>query len=45
MLTGLLAALASTVDTHLNWGASYWSNDIYQRLVNEEWLEREPGHA
>jgi solute:Na+ symporter, SSS family len=32
MLTGLLAALASTLDTHLNWGASYWSNDIYRRL-------------
>ena len=29
MLVGLLAALASTIDTHLNWGASYWSNDIY----------------
>jgi len=29
MLTGMLAALASTVDTHLNWGSSYWSNDIY----------------
>lgn len=29
MLVGLLAALASTVDTHLNWGASYWSNDVY----------------
>ena len=43
MLTGLLAALASTVDTHLNWGASYWSNDVYQRLVCQEWLDREPG--
>jgi solute:Na+ symporter, SSS family len=43
MLTGLLAALASTVDTHLNWGASYWSNDIYQRLVAERWLKRRPG--
>lgn len=29
MLTGMLAALASTVSTHLNWGASYWSNDLY----------------
>ena len=43
MLTGLLAALASTIDTHLNWGASYWSNDIYRRLVSEGWLKREPG--
>jgi SSS family solute:Na+ symporter len=43
MLTGLLAALASTIDTHLNWGASYWSNDIYSRLVCRRWLGREPG--
>lgn len=43
MLTGLLAALASTVDTHLNWGASYWTNDIYGRLVARHWLGREPG--
>lgn len=42
MLTGLLAALASTIDTHLNWGASYWSNDIYQRLICQAWLKREP---
>ncbi len=41
MLTGLLAALASTVDTHLNWGASYWSNDIYGRLVCRHWRGRE----
>ena len=33
MLTGMIAALASTVDTHLNWGASYWTNDIYKRFV------------
>ena len=43
MLTGLLAALASTLDTHLNWGASYWSNDIYSRLVCQEWQQREAG--
>ncbi len=43
MLTGLLAALASTIDTHLNWGASYWSNDIYRRLISQQWLHREPG--
>ena len=42
MLTGLLAALASTIDTHLTWGASYWSNDLYLRIINREWLKREP---
>jgi len=42
MLTGLLAALASTLDTHLNWGASYYSNDLYKRLICKEWLKREP---
>ncbi|MFQ5627645.1 MAG: sodium:solute symporter family protein [bacterium] len=42
MLTGLLAALASTLDTHMNWGASYWSNDIYKRLICNHWLERTP---
>jgi Na+/proline symporter len=45
MLVGMLAALASTVDTHLNWGASYWSNDIYDRLVCRQWRGRQPrGH-
>ena len=42
MLTGLLAALASTIDTHLNWGASYWSNDLYKGLLNQRLLKREP---
>jgi len=42
MLTGMLAALASTIDTHLTWGASYWSNDLYLRLINRAWLKREP---
>lgn len=42
MLVGLLAALASTIDTHLNWGASYWSNDIYRRLICDTWLKRTP---
>ena len=36
MLTGMLAALASTIDTHMNWGASYWSNDLYKAV----WVER-----
>jgi len=42
MLTGMLAALASTVDTHLNWGASYWTNDLYKRFVMESWMKRTP---
>ncbi|MBI3178830.1 MAG: hypothetical protein HYZ27_04175 [Deltaproteobacteria bacterium] len=42
MLTGMLAALASTVDTHLNWGASYWTNDIYKRFICQAWRQREP---
>jgi len=42
MLTGMLAALASTVDTHLNWGASYWTNDIYKRFICQAWLKTAP---
>ena len=42
MLTGMLAALASTVDTHLNWGASYWTNDIYKRFICEAWRKTPP---
>ena len=41
MLVGLLAALASTIDTHLNWGASYWSNDLYGRFYAEHIKGRE----
>jgi len=32
--TSLMAAFMSTIDTHLNWGASYLVNDIYLRFVN-----------
>lgn len=42
MLAGMLAALASTLDTHLNWGASYWTNDIYRRFICRGWLKHEP---
>ena len=42
MLAGMLAALASTVDTHLNWGASYWTNDLYGRFFCQGWLKRDP---
>ncbi|MEJ7931847.1 sodium:solute symporter family protein [Ramlibacter sp. AN1015] len=43
MLVGLLAALASTVDTHLNWGASYWSRDLYDAALCRRLLQRAPG--
>ncbi len=32
MFAAMLAALASTIDTHFNWGASYLCNDIYLPL-------------
>lgn len=42
MLTGLFAALASTLDTHMNWGGSYWSNDLYKELLCRHILKRDP---
>lgn len=42
MITAMLAALGSTVDTHVNWGASYWTNDIFKRIVCEGILKKEP---
>ena len=41
MVTALVAALASTIDTHLNWGSSYLTNDVYKRFVCQTWLKRE----
>jgi len=34
MVSSLLAAFMSTVDTHLHWGASYLTNDIYKRFIH-----------
>ena len=34
MVASLLAAFMSTVDTHLNWNASYFVNDVYMRFIN-----------
>lgn len=33
MAASLIAAYMSTIDTHLNWGASYVVNDFYKRFV------------
>ncbi|MEM1058471.1 MAG: sodium:solute symporter family protein [Verrucomicrobiota bacterium] len=43
MLTAMLAALASTLDSHLNWGAGYWSNDLYKRIWCERLRDRRAG--
>ncbi len=36
MLTAFLAAFMSTIDTHLNWGASYLVNDFYKRFIKPD---------
>jgi len=33
MLAGLIAAFMSTIDTQLNWGASYLTSDLYRRWL------------
>ena len=33
MLAAMLAAFMSTVDTQLNWGASYLTNDVFKRFL------------
>ncbi len=42
MITGMLGALASTVDTHLNWGSSYFTNDVYKRFLAKRLFGQEP---
>jgi SSS family solute:Na+ symporter len=39
-LAGFLAAYMSTVDTQMNWGASYLINDFYKRFIKREASER-----
>jgi len=36
LVTGFLAAFMSTIDTHLNWGASYVMTDLYQRFWRKD---------
>ncbi len=40
MLAGMMGALASTLDTHLNWGASYVTNDLWGRFLAPRLLGR-----
>ena len=41
VFASLLAAFMSTVDTHINWGSSYLTNDIYRRFLRPHAPERE----
>ena len=40
MLAAMFAAFLSTIDTHLNWGASYLTHDLYRRFLRPEADER-----
>ena len=40
LIVSFLAAFMSTIDTHLNWGASYIINDIYKRFFKPNESER-----
>lgn len=35
LITAFLAAFMSTIDTHLNWGASYLTMDFYKRFIKK----------
>jgi len=41
VIAALLAALMSTISTHLNWGSSYVVNDFYQRFIDQEASEQQ----
>ena len=41
LLVSFFAAFMSTIDTHLNWGASYLINDIYRRFWRPQASEKE----
>lgn len=41
LFASLLAAFMSTVDTHLNWGASYLVGDVYRRFLRPDAGQRE----
>ena len=40
MLASLMAAFMSTVDTHINFGASYMVNDLYRRFIRKTATEK-----
>ena len=40
LIVSFLAAFMSTIDTHLNWGASYLINDVYKRFYKPNASEK-----
>lgn len=40
MIASLMAAFMSTVDAHINFGASYMVNDIYRRFIKRDGSEK-----
>ncbi|MHC4322996.1 MAG: sodium:solute symporter family protein [Planctomycetota bacterium] len=40
LITAFLAAFMSTIDTHLNWGASYMITDVYKRFIKKDATQR-----
>ena len=41
VIASLVAAVMSTISTHLNWGASYIVNDFYRRFVRRDPSEKQ----
>ena len=41
VVASLIAAVMSTISTHLNWGASYVVNDFYKRFLKQDPSEKE----
>jgi len=41
VIASLAAAYMSTISTHLNWGASYVTHDVYRRFVRPQASERQ----
>ncbi len=39
LIAAFLAAYMSTISTHLNWGSSYLTNDLYRRFVQKDATE------
>jgi len=41
VIASLISAFMSTISTHLNWGASYISNDFYKRFIKQDAGDKE----